>query len=126
MAKKNTKNVPPPEAAPLEGGAASPITVPCPEWSNDVLVHALDEDERASLVAFLEAEPDIVKLPGGINAAFLSFVTTDLEGNPLFSTEQEVKRLSNKNPVVLARLLEAAQGMNGDIPSMLSQHFKRG
>lgn len=126
MAKKITQKTEAKIAAAEESqSAAAPsgIAVAVPEWGADYHLRTLGEDDLVKLNAFLRVSPDVVKKPGGVAAAFLAFVITDESGGRVFKTEDDVKTLLRRNPVVVARLLSAAQSVNGEeLNTLLQQH----
>lgn len=108
-----------------DAAVANPVTVECPEWSETLNVVELSAEEAMKLRGVLGVSPNITKKPGGLNAAFLAFVTTDAKGKRVFKTDEEsILRLRNKHPVVLARLTAAAQGLNGALFTELTAQFK--
>lgn len=82
------------------------------EWGCTVMVRTLSGAERDAFESeTFEAKGRINKQ--NIRARFLALCLCDAEGNRIFTTAEDAKKLGEKSAAVLDRLFEIAQKMNG-------------
>lgn len=97
-----------------------------PEWNKHVYLRTITANERDAFEAAMLNEEGRLS-PGslvGQRARFAAMVLCDEHGNRLFTREDDIRALQDKNAAALDRILDAGRAMNKMGPLALSDAEK--